>query len=178
MKTYIALLRGINVGGQKKIKMADLKIYLNELNFQEIQTYIQSGNILFKSTETSLQKLETSIREKIKEKYAFKVPVLIKTPLEIQHILQHIPFKDIDYSKLYFTFLNEKPQHVLVKKLKEIDYSPEEYVINNTTIYFYSPNGYGNAKMNTTFFEKKLKVQATTRNWKTTCKLLEMALKL
>ncbi len=87
MKTYIALLRGINVGGQTKIKMAALKVYLTELDFQEIHTYIPRGNLIFKSTEISLQKLGTSIREKIKEKYTFDVPVLIKTPQEIKHLL-------------------------------------------------------------------------------------------
>jgi len=175
MKTYIALLRGINVSGKKKIKMADLKEYLSELNFQEIQTYIQSGNIIFKFPKRAVQDLEKKIHEKIKEKYDFEVPVIIKTAEELTLILNSIPFQDIDVSKLYFTLLSQKPKQELIKKLKEVDYSPEEYHIDNKVIYFYAVNGYGRAKMNTNFFERKLKVQATTRNWKTTNKLLEMA---
>ncbi len=175
METYIALLRGINVSGQKKIKMADLKVHLSELGFQDIQTYIQSGNIIFRTSKTASKSLENNIYEKIKEKYDFEVPVLVKTTEEFASILKNIPFPTIkDYSKLYFTLLNKKPSLELVKKLKEVDYSPEAYFIDNKVIYVYVPNGYGRAKINNNFFEKKLKVSATTRNWKTTTKLLEM----
>ena len=79
--------------------------------------------------------------------------LLIKTPAEVTSILNNIPFENIDYSKLYFTLLNEIPQSALIDKLKEFSFPPEEYVINGTSIYFYSPNGYGRAKMNNNFFE-------------------------
>ena len=160
---------------KKKIKMIDLRRYLEELSFQNIQTYIQSGNIIFRFKKTSKINLEELIKNKIHEKYNFEVPVLIKTPEEVTSILNNIPFENIDYSKLYFTLLNEIPQSTLIDKLKEVSFPPEEYVINNTSIYFFSPNGYGRAKMNNNFFEKKLKVKATTRNWKTMNKLIEIS---
>jgi len=175
MESYIALLRGINVSGQKKIKMDDLRNYLEALDFRNVQTYIQSGNIVFKHKKTPIINLEELIKNKILEKYGFQVPVLIKTPAEVTSILNNIPFENIDYSKLYFTLLNEIPQSALIDKLKEFSFPPEEYVINGTSIYFYSPNGYGRAKMNNNFFEKKLKVKATTRNWKTMNKLIEIS---
>jgi len=175
MKTYVALLRGINVSGQKKIKMADLKLHLEELHFQNIQTYIQTGNVIFRTSKTALKSLEKNIQKKIKEKYGFEVSVMVKTPEEFTTILKNIPFSTIeDYGKLYFTLLTENPSLDLVEKLKNIDYSPEVYYIDKKTIYVYVPNGYGRAKINNNFFEKKLKVSATTRNWKTMYKLLEM----
>jgi len=174
MESYIALLRGINVSGQKKIKMDDLRRYLEELDFQDIQTYIQSGNIIFRHKKIPHVNLEELIKDKIREKYNFEVPVLIKTPEEVASILKNIPFENIDYSKLYFTLLNEIPQSTLIDKLKGLNFPPEEFVIHNTSIYFYAPNGYGRAKMNNNFFESKLKVKATTRNWKTMNKLLEI----
>lgn len=180
MKTYIALLRGINVSGQKKIKMADLKSHLEELYFKNIQTYIQSGNVVFEFEDKPPEELEKAILEKIKEKYAFEVPVLLKTPADLAHILTHNPFlngRNEDITKLFVTFLFEKPASEKVEKLKEVNYSPEEYVVEEKDIYFFSPNGYGRAKMNNSFFEKKLKVFATTRNWKTVNKLKEMASK-
>lgn len=177
-ETYIALLRGINVSGQKKIKMTDLKNILLELEFENIQTYIQSGNIVFKYSRTSLKDLETQIENKIFEHYNFKVPTMVKNPSDLEHILHNNPFlndPNKDQSRLYVTFLAEIPSRAHTEKLKSFDYRPEEYIIDGKTIYFYSPHGYGRAKMNNNFFENQLKVAATTRNWKTINKLVELA---
>jgi uncharacterized protein (DUF1697 family) len=178
MPSYIALLRGINVSGQKKIKMADLRVHLADLDYQNIRTYIQSGNIVFETTQSDLQKLEKQIRSKIDEQYGFDVPTLVKTAAELEHVLTHNPFlnqEDIDPKRLYFTFLSDTPAPDRVEHLKTYDYSPEQYILEGKDIYFYCPQGYGRAKMNNNFFEQKLKVQATTRNLKTTRILWEMA---
>ena len=176
METYIALLRGINVSGQKKIKMTDFKNHLQELNFGDVQTYIQSGNAVFKNKKTTLKVLETRITQKISEEYGFQVSVIVKSREELTDILENNPFlKDKDTSRLYVTFLSEEPSSVNLEKLKGIDHSPEEYVLKETTIYLYSPHGYGRAKTNNNFFENKLKVAATIRNWKTVNKLVEMS---
>ena len=177
MQTYIALLRGINVSGQKKIKMADLREYLEELGFQDIQTYIQSGNIVFRSKKMTSNNLEILIKNKIQEKYGFEVPVIVITPDEIKHTANNNPFeKDNtkDPKKFCVVFLQEQPYQENIEKLKEYDYSPEEYVLSEKIIYYYAANGAGNAKMNNNFFENKLKVKASSRNWRTTNKLLEM----
>lgn len=178
MQTYIALLRGINVSGQKKIKMADLREHLAELPFQDIQTYIQSGNILFRAAASKPAQLAVRIREKILEKYGFEVPTLVVTASYISTVLANNPFRDdpeIPDERIYLTFLAESPQAEYLKKLDEVDYSPEQFHLQNQVIYFYSPNSYGRAKMNNNFFEKKLKVAATTRNWRTSQKLIDMA---
>jgi len=176
METYIAMLRGINVSGQKKIKMADFKTHLQQLNFTDVQTYIQSGNAVFKNKKVTPKVLETRIAEKILKEFGFQVSVIVKSREELTDILKNNTFlKDKDTSRMYVTFLSEEPSSVNLEKLKGIDHSPEEYVLKETTIYLYSPQGYGRAKMNNNFFENKLKVAATTRNWKTVNKLVAMA---
>ncbi len=178
MEIYIALLRGINVSGQKKIKMADLRSHLADLNYTHLQTYIQSGNIVFKQRSTDVAVLERQIHNKIKEKYGFEVPVMVKQPRDLFDAVRHNPMTEErhqDLKRIYFTFLSEVPAAAQVAKLQDLDYSPEEFVIKGDLVYFFSPKGYGRAKMNNNFFEKKLKVKATTRNWNTVHKLLEMA---
>jgi uncharacterized protein (DUF1697 family) len=170
------MLRGINVSGQKIIKMADFKNHLQELNFTDVQTYIQSGNAVFKNKKTLPKDLEKKITKKILEEYGFEVSVIVKSPNELTEIIKKNPFtKDEDLNRLCVIFLSDEPTSDNLKKLKGIDYSPEEYVLKGKTIYLYSPHGYGKAKMNNNFFENKLKVVATTRNWKTVNKLSEMA---
>jgi uncharacterized protein (DUF1697 family) len=176
MQNYIAMLRGINVSGQKKIKMADFKNHLQELKFSDVQTYIQSGNAVFKNKKSAPKALETKISKKILEEYGFEVSVIVKNPEELMDVLENNPFvKDKDLNRLYVTFLSNEPTSDNLENLKGIDHTPEEYVLKGKTIYFYSPYGYGRAKMNNNFFENKLKVTATTRNWKTVNKLADMA---
>ena len=178
MQTYIALLRGINVSGQKKIRMADLKKSLETLSFKDIVTYIQSGNIVFKSTETSIPNLENMIQTQILRDFGFEVPTLVKTPQEVKDAFENNPFeKDAskDQKLFYIVFLKDTPEPENIEILKTYDYRPEEYVLDNKIIYFYAANGAGRAKMNNNFFESKLKVQATSRNWKTTHKLVALS---
>jgi uncharacterized protein (DUF1697 family) len=177
MNTFLSLLRGINVSGQKKIKMEDLRKLYKSLGFQNVQTYIQSGNVVFESTEADRKVIAEKIEIAISKKYNFDVPVLIETPEKFKDVLEGNPFSEEETKRLYVTFLDAEPNLELIKKLKEFNYSPEKYVIVKDVIYFFSPIGYGRAKMNNNFFERKLKVSATTRNWKTTKKLLEMTFK-
>ncbi len=178
MESYIALLRGINVSGQKKIKMADLRTLLGKLPFEEVQTYVQSGNIVFKAPEKNVSKVEKMIEKAIQDAYDFEVPILVKTPVELKHVLENNPFlnnPETATERLYMTFLKEEPVAERIEKLQEVDYSPEDYRLEGKDLYFFAPNGYGRAKMNNNFFEKKLKVVATTRNWRTVNKLYEMS---
>ncbi len=178
MQTYICLLRGINVSGQKKIKMAELKVSLEKRHLKDVVTYIQSGNIVFKSDNNSVIDLEHRIHEAILKDFGFDVPTLIKTPQEILVAYEMNPFaKDSskDPKLFYVVFLKEKPLAEHIAHLKTYDYSPEAYFLDEKIVYFYAANGAGKAKMSNNFFENKLKVQATTRNWKTIYKLIELS---
>ncbi|MGN6530213.1 MAG: DUF1697 domain-containing protein [Ginsengibacter sp.] len=180
MQTFISILRGINVSGQKKILMADLKALYENLNFTDVATYIQSGNVIFKSKEKfSDEKLARKIEDAIFKNFAFEVPVIIRSKDEMKKIISENPFlkeKNIDEKKLHVTFLSEIPSKENAVKIQSIDFSPDRFIIRNKEIYLSIPGSYGETKISNAFFEKKLKVKATTRNWNTVSKLSEMAL--
>ncbi len=138
-------------------------------------TYIQSGNIIFKTEETDPKKLTTMITEAIEKQFSFSVPVLILKKEEMETIITENPFlatKDI--MKLHVTLLDNLPEKKLLDSTRDEKYQSDEFIIIGTTIYLYCPDGYGMTKFSTTFFEKKLGVQATTRNWKTMNAILEL----
>ncbi len=178
-KKFIALLRGINVSGQKKIKMTDLKKLFEDVDFTNIQTYIQSGNVIFDSDNPDLKFIKSRIAMKIKSKYGFDVDTIITTNAKLKYVLNHNNFarKNAEAEKLYVTFLDEKPDYAAVLKLKNTDYKPEDFIIDNDVIYLYLPNGYGKSKLNNNLFETRLKTRATTRNWKTINALYELSKK-
>lgn len=181
MKTYISILRGINVGGHRSIKMDALKQLFNDLGFSNIQTYVQSGNVVFQDNPIEPYKLEVKITEKILDKFGFDVPVIVKELEEMKQVVKDNPFirdskKEILH--LHVTFLSAKPDEMKMKKIKEENYQPDEFKLIDKTIYLYCPNSYSSSKLTNNFFESKLQVIATTRNWKTTLELVNLAEKI
>ena len=178
MKTYISMIRGINVSGQKKIKMNELKLLYESLNFQNVVTYIQSGNIIFEQTDSEYSVLSKNIEEKILGAFGFNVTVFIRTVNDLKKIFKNNPFlkkREEDINKLHVTFLSHKPSQSLTGEIDILKYKPDEFQFNENEIYLFCPNGYGRTKLSNNFFERKLKVSATTRNWKTINKLIEIA---
>lgn len=175
MKTYIALLRGINVGGHKKILMADLKALFEGLNFKDVKTYIQSGNVVFSSEEK--QDFEGIIANAIEAKYGFIVPILVKKASEMNKIIEKCPFFDEKLKNSYFILLQEKPSLTNIDLTVALasSYPNEEFIIMDDCVYIFYSEGAGKAKMGINFFEKKLKVSATARNYRTMVKLIDMA---
>lgn len=175
---YIALLRGINVSGQKLIKMAELRVQLEEVGLQNVQTYIQSGNVVFESNEEDVLKLEQIIANKIKADYDFEVPVMVKDADDLKKAQKNNPYtKDDtrDPKKVYVAFLSEKPRQERMDVLAEVDFGSEEYELIGTHFFMHSPNGAGRSKMSNNLIENKLKVTSTTRNLNTIQKLIDMA---
>ena len=171
---YIALLRGINVSGQKKILMSDLKTLFENLEFSNVKTYIQSGNVIFSSEETNTGEIAKKIEEKIKAQYGFDVPVLVLTGEEIKNALDNNPYlKEVEIletqnlARLYVTFLSEVSEQKHLDKIDASLYAPDRFTIIEKSIFLHVVNGYGETKLSNNFFESKLKVKATTRNWKT-----------
>ena len=175
MVTYMALLRGINVGGKNKILMAELQDLLLNIGLKEVQTYIQSGNIIFNSEEGNSSKLELQITEAIQERFGLNVPVLVKTNDELKAIFYGCPFSEERKQKSYFSLLYSEPEVGLVNEVSNMEFENEEIEISPKCVYFYSSIGYGKTKYNNNFFERKLKVTATARNYKTMLKLLELS---
>lgn len=170
MTTYISLLRGINVSGQKIIKMEALRAEYEALGFADVKTYIQSGNVIFQAENENCLDLAQKIAKMILQKWEFEVPVMVKTVKEWQTVLQENPFileRNEDKNKLHVTFLAEVPDAEKWAKIEGGLYGADAYILAGKTVYLFCPNGYGNTKLTNTFFESKLKCLATTRNWNT-----------
>jgi uncharacterized protein (DUF1697 family) len=175
MGRYIALVRGINVGGVV-LKMDDLKKMLEYIGFSKVSTYIQSGNAVFDSKESNKRKMESEIAQEIKNKIDRDIVVIVKTIDELRRIVAAHPLAALgDEDKLYVTVLSEEPAKPDVEVLLETMNAVDRHEVANRAVYSYYSAGYGNSKRSNNFIEKILKVSATTRNWATMKKLLELA---
>ncbi len=173
--THIALLRGINVSGQKKIKMADLRQILEENGLKNVKTYIQSGNIIFDSEPVDRSALQEKIAIIIRQQFGFDVPTLVLRKNDVEHILKSNPYlEEADESKLYYVLMKNTPEEVLAQQFSQLQFKNEGFKITDTCVYLFCKSGYGKAKLNNNLIENKLKVKATTRNHKTMLKLLEL----
>lgn len=175
MKTYIALLRGINVGGHKKVPMAELRKLLSNSGLKNVQTYIQSGNVIFQSSKTSISEIENNISKSIFNYFGFQVSVIVKSTSDLQTIFNGCPFSDEQKEKSYFIVLDKIPESELIDEVNQIAYENETFIIINKCLYFYSSVGYGRTKFNMTTFERKLNVVGTARNYNTIVKLLSLS---
>ena len=167
MKTYISLLRGINVSGQKKIKMVDLKELYKTLRFKDVQTYIQSGNVIFKDKNSDWQEIVRLIENRIEQEYGYRVTVIIRTSQEMELIIKNNPFKSAttEVKKFYVTFLSEEVDPSKLIGLEKYKAPDDQYTLIGKHFYFYCPGGYGKTKLSTNTIETILGVPATTLNW-------------
>ena len=175
MNVFIALLRGINVGGHKKAPMAELRELLENSGLQNVKTYIQSGNVIFKSLEKDKLILEEQIKKAIFNYFEFDMPVIVRTKEELQAIFDTCPFTKDKKENSYFIMLSSSPDMELIENVMELTYENEEFIIINNCIYYYSSIGYGRTKFNMSSFERKLKVFGTSRNYNTMVKLLSLS---
>ena len=177
MKTYISLLRGINISGQKKIKMVDLKAMYESLGYSGVQTYIQSGNVIFECPQQETKKLIAVIEQAIKRDFGYDVSVMIRTPEQFESIITNNPFSHetgFDMSALYVCLFTECADKKLLTQL-DPGTDKERVHVKGQEAYIYCPIGYGNTRFNNNYLEKKLQQAATTRNWKTMNALLMLA---
>jgi uncharacterized protein (DUF1697 family) len=179
MPTFISLLRGINVSGQKLIKMDALKTMYQQVDFQNAETYLQSGNVIFRDDQSDPTDLAATISSKIQEQFGFEVPVIVFNIDDLKSIIEANPFKDdlrMDQQFLHVTFLAADPKEIDFELIAAKKSSSEEIVLIKKAVYLYCPHGYGRTKLTNNFLETKLRVGATTRNWKTVNELLKIAL--
>lgn len=177
MPIYIAMLRGVNVGGHKA-PMAELKAMCENLGLVEVRTYIQSGNVIFKAGKGSPATLCGKIETRFHKEFGFSSPVILRTPEEMKDAIGKNPFlteKGIDVSRLHITFLAQLPSKDAAKKVEALKSPPDQLRVVGREIYLYCPEGYGNTKLHNNALEKAVGVAATTRNWNTVNKLWEMA---
>ena len=175
---YIAMLRGINVSGHKMIKMEHLRACFERLGFRNVVTYVQSGNVIFEAEGDASTSFSAKIGSRILRDFGFPVPVLLKTSKDMERIVRDNPLanqKGIDNSKLHVTFLSATAPKSAGQTLEPLATKPEQFHVSGCEVYLYCPNGYGRTKLSNTAIEKKLGVEATTRNWKSVNALLALA---
>lgn len=176
MTRYIALLRAINVGGYRKIKMEDLREMFASMRFQNTATYIQSGNVVFDAPESEGEQLAGRIEKQIDETFGHDVPVLVRTVEEMRAILDRNPFDDKDGWMLYVTFLYDRPPGDKIRELEEQSGEIEKFRIEEREVYSFVDKQ-TDKKPNFTngFIEKHFGMHATSRNLRTVNKILELA---
>jgi uncharacterized protein (DUF1697 family) len=177
MQVYIAMLRGINVGGHKRIKMEQLRASFEELGFEQVKTYIQSGNVVFKTRKTSTSVLSKSIEKQILSDFGFAVSVISRSSGEIAKAIEANPFvkeRGIATEQLHVMFLSAAPDPSALQKLAELTAAPDQFCCLDREIYFYLPNGVSGSVLMKSPVDRVLAVATTTRNWKTVNSIHQM----
>ncbi len=179
MNRYISLLRGINVSGQKKIKMTDLKTLYEQQGCQNVITYIQSGNVVFEHPSENTHAIKEKLEAAITEKYQFSVYVDVLTVDAFENTFNKQPFTKIDIesegNKAFIMFLSDKVDPEKISLLTPFIKHGEQLVLNENCLYTFLPDGAGKSKLTTNLIENKLDVTATARNLKTVRKLCQLA---
>ena len=177
MTTYVALLRAVNLGRRNKVSMADLRAVFATLGAENVTTYLQSGNVVFRSSGATVVELTSAIEQAIRRDLGLDVTVLLRTNAELEKVQARNPFVHggADPTQLHVTFLAGKPDSAGVRRLDRDGVAPDEFHVAGREVYVHCPNGYGRTKLTNAYFEKRLGVAATTRNWKTVTKLAELA---
>ena len=174
---FVALLRGINVGGRNKVSMPELKSSLASLGLEDVVTYIQSGNVVFRSPTGDRKELAARMERQIAEAFGVSPTVLLRTPSELVKIADGNPFlkAEADHSKqLHVVFLGGRPSADAVAQLDPGRSPPDEFSVRGSEIYLHLPNGSGRSKLTLDYFERRLGLAATARNWNTLLKLLAL----
>jgi uncharacterized protein (DUF1697 family) len=172
----VAMLRGINLGPNRRIPMADLRQLLTDAGFENVKTYVQSGNIALSATVKPAQ-LEGELAGLVEERFGFAVPVVVRSRRQLQAVINHDPIPGAaDEPKLYqVTFLTAKPPAAAVARLREQARESERLEVAGREIYTFHPDGVAGSKLSVAIVSKDLGAGATSRNWTTVNRLLEMA---
>jgi len=177
MYTHLALLRGINVSGHNMIKMETLKNVLENKGFQNVRTYIQSGNVFVDSEEAHGVSVGFTIKQEIFKQLGLEVPVVVVSKNDLEQCFLNNPYlkeKEVDEKKLYIAFVSKELQVSAINDLKISQFKPDEAAIDKSRIFIKYAIGAGKTRLDQKYIEKKLSVVATIRNWNTVTKLLAM----
>lgn len=178
MPVYIAMLRGINVGKHKRMKMDQLRASFEALGFTEVKSYIQSGNVVFRAGRISPSGICGKLEERIVSDFGFSASVISRTRDEMEKIIRGNPFlrdSRFDQSKLHVTFFAETPSAPALKELEQLTTKPDQSHGTGKEIYLYLPNGVSKSSLVNNPLERRLLNDATMRNWRTVNSLYEIA---
>jgi uncharacterized protein (DUF1697 family) len=175
MTVYIALLRGVNVGGHGRVSMKDLASWVADAGATDVKTYLQSGNVVFKADIDSMADFADVMEKRITAALGFDIAVMLRSRSEMEKVASRNPFLEqtTDPKALHVNFLSSQPDPAVVAALKAPP-GPDQFRAREREIYLYCPNGVGRTKLNDAFF-KKLRVVYTSRNWNTVTHLVALA---
>jgi uncharacterized protein (DUF1697 family) len=176
MKTYIALFRGINVGGKNVLPMKELKALLENLDFQHVKTTIQSGNVVFQSEEENVSRLSSQISAEIKKSRGFEPQVLLLKIEDMEQAIESNPFPEAESEPktLHLNFLASVPDKPDLQALESLKKESERFELKGNVFYLHAPEGIGRSKLAANA-ERALGVAMTGRNWRTVCKIMDIA---
>ena len=172
MTTYIALLRGINVGGNHKIRMADLRDLFAMAGCEDVSSYIQSGNVVFTHPSATADQLAADLERRIAADTGFDVPVIVRTAAAWAGVVGANPYPDVEPTSLHVVFLAVAPSPAAVAAFDAARFAPEEFTVVGRDVYLYLPDGMGRAKLPPAL--PLIRVTGTARNWRTVLKLAEL----
>ena len=177
METYLALLRGINVGGKNKLPMQDLRNLFAAAGCEDVRTYIQSGNVIFRATPSVSQGLPVQITSQIAERFGYRTPVLLRTAEQLRDVIVNNPFLQTGAPEetLHVVFLADLPSPRRVDDLDPRRSPPDAFVVRGQEIYLHLPRGMATTKLTNDYFDSKLATTSTARNWRTVTTLLGLA---
>jgi uncharacterized protein (DUF1697 family) len=177
-QTHIALLRGINVGGKNKLPMKDLAALFRDAGCDRVQTYIQSGNVVFQATPALASRIPALIAKAISESFGYRVPVVTRTADKLREIARGNPFlrSGADPKTLHVMFLMDVPAAAGVAELDPARSTPDEFLVRGREIYLHCPGGMARTKLTNQYFDSRLNTTSTARNWRTVLKLLDLVL--
>ena len=174
--THVALLRGINVGGKNKLPMKDLTQMFVTAGCSDVRAYIQSGNVIFRPPAGGVPRLPELISAQIAKRYGYRIPVVLRTAAQMDHVVRHNPFLPAGAAEtdLHVLFLLDLPAPRCLQDLDPTHWLPDTFSVRGQEVYLWLPNGTARTKLNNQYFDSRLATTSTGRNWRTVTTLLEM----
>lgn len=174
MPLYVALVRGINVGGQKSVRMEALRASFENAGLRDVRSYIQSGNVVFSAPQSEASGLGSLIERVVLRDFGYSVTVVVRTAAELREALRSNPFlreKGVEFSQLYLAFLSRSPSAKVRGAFSKLSFAPDRFCCMRREVYLHYPRGAGQTNLGHDTLERKLGVKATMRNWNTVTKL-------
>jgi uncharacterized protein (DUF1697 family) len=175
--TLVAMLRGINLGSHNRLSMADLKAVVESLGGEHVRTYVQSGNVVFDGPLAARAGAAGEISAALKKVNGLEVEVVTRSAAELAAMVATPRFPDVEPQARHVTFLDRQPAAERLTSIDAARFAPDEFEVAGRDVYLHLPDGYGRSKLSNAFFEKRLGVVATTRNWRTVTALAELSAK-
>jgi uncharacterized protein (DUF1697 family) len=174
--TYLALLRGINVGGKNKLLMHDLSQMFSDLGCEDVRTFIQSGNVIFRASPALSVRIPGLIAAQIAKTFGYRTPVVLRTAEQLGDVIRNNPLLEPGAAEetLHVLFLADLPSPDLVGKLDPHRSTPDAFIVRGREVYLHLPNGVARSKLTNDYFDSKLATTSTGRNWRTVTKLFEL----